>query len=319
MEGGKVMQKAPILLASNLPPLIEKQWQKILQSAMPEESLITLGELSDQTKVEIALVANPPSTIWDKLPHLKWIQSLWAGVENLLVDKSIPDVPVCRLIDPDLAQAMAETVMAAVMGLHRHFDIYKRQQSERDWIPHPPVFARDRRVTILGLGEMGRISAARLASLGFSVRGWSRSKKTLANVTAYQGEGGLTQSVNQADILVNLLPLTKQTRGILNQTIFQYLAEDACLINFGRGAHLNEEDLLASLGQGKIRHAVLDVFKSEPLPKGHIFWSHPQVTLLPHIAATTNPISASKVIAQNIRHYRQTGMIPASCDRSLGY
>ncbi|WP_279012207.1 NAD(P)-dependent oxidoreductase, partial [Zymomonas mobilis] len=124
---------------------------------------------------------------------------------------------------------------------------------------------------------------------------------------------------DRANILVNLLPLTEQTRAILNRDIFQLLAPDACLINFGRGAHLVEADLLDYLEQDKIRHAFLDVFAQEPLPTEHPFWSHPKITVFPHIAATTNPVSASKVIAQNIRHYRQTGVIPVSCNRVLGY
>ncbi|MCP9308367.1 2-hydroxyacid dehydrogenase [Zymomonas mobilis] len=313
------MQKAPILLATRLSPMIEAQWQENLQAIMPEENILSLNQIHDRRGIEIALVANPPSGILGDFPDLKWIQSLWAGVENLLTDKTLPKIPICRLIDPDLAQAMAETVTAAVMAFHRDFDLYQSQQQQKLWRQHPPVSTRERSVTILGLGEMGRVSAAMLASLGFSVHGWSRSPKNLQDITCYHGEEGLRRSVDQANILVNLLPLTEQTRAILNRDIFQLLAPDACLINFGRGGHLVEAELLDYLEQDKIRHAFLDVFVQEPLPTEHPFWSHPKITVFPHIAATTNPVSASKVIAQNIRHYRQTGVIPVSCNRVLGY
>ncbi|MCA1956523.1 glyoxylate/hydroxypyruvate reductase A [Zymomonas sp.] len=313
------MQKAPILLATRLSPKVEAQWQKNLQAMMPEENILTLNQIQVRRGIEMALVANPPSGVLGDFPDLKWIQSLWAGVENLLTDKTLPEIPICRLIDPDLAQAMAETVTAAVMAFHRDFDLYKSQQQQKSWLQHPPVFARNRHVTILGLGEMGRASAAMLAALGFSIHGWSRSPQNLQDVTCYHGEDGLRQSVDQANILVNLLPLTEQTYAILNRDIFQHLAPDACLINFGRGAHLVEDDLLDYLEQGKIRHAFLDVFAKEPLPIEHLFWSHPKITVFPHIAAMTNPVSASKVIAQNIYRYRQTGVIPVSCNRVLGY
>lgn len=313
------MNDFPLLLATSLAPPLEKIWLQHLQAAMPEEKIITLDQAQDASAIEIALVANPPAGILEHFPNLKWIQSLWAGVENLLADKTLPDIPICRLIDPDLSQAMAETVVASVMGLHRYFDIFKAQQQKKLWAQRPSRSTRDCRVTVLGLGEMGRVSAVSLASLGFSVRGWSRSKKKLKDIETYQGIDGLKQAVDQTDILVNLLPLTDQTKGILNRNFFQYLAPEACLVNFGRGAHLIEADLLEYLDKGSIRHAVLDVFSVEPLQKDHVFWEHPRVSVLPHIAATTNPVSASAVIAKNIRLYRKTCIIPVGCNRSLGY
>ncbi|MFT8736390.1 MAG: glyoxylate/hydroxypyruvate reductase A [Zymomonas mobilis] len=313
------MNDSPILLATSLAAPLEKIWLQHLQAAMPEEKIITLDQVQDASAIEIALIANPPAGALGHFSNLKWIQSLWAGVENLLADKTLPDIPICRLIDPDLSQAMAETVVAAVMGVHRYFDIFKAQQQKKIWAQLPSRSTRDCQVTVLGLGEMGRVSAASLVSLGFVVKGWSRSKKTLKNIETYQGADGLREAVDRADILVNLLPLTDQTKGILSRNLYQYLAPDACLVNLGRGAHLIEADLLEYLDKSRMRHAVLDVFSIEPLPEDHVFWEHPRVTVLPHIAATTNPVSASSVIAKNIRLYRQNGMIPVGCNRSLGY
>ncbi|MFC3692487.1 2-hydroxyacid dehydrogenase [Chenggangzhangella methanolivorans] len=310
------MASSPVLLLTSLSADDEAAWLHALRSAMPDEVVETDP---DRPAVEIAIVANPPPGGLRGLPALKWVHSLWAGVDGLLKDPTVPDVPVLRLVDPTMAQAMAETVAAAVLGLHREFDVYGAQQRAGLWSARPFRFARDRAVTILGLGEMGRASAALLKAVGFDVRGWSRSGATIEGVRTFAGADGFLQAVRGAEILVNLLPLTPETEGVLCAKTFEALAGGACVVNFGRGGHVAESDLVDALNSGRLRHAVLDVFRTEPPPAGHPFWSHPGVTILPHVAAPTDMSSASAVVAVAVATYRMTGVAPEGLDRRRGY
>lgn len=310
---------APLLLATSLPADEEAAWQKALARAMPGEAVVTASAVADRAAVEIAVVANPAPGALRDLPALRWVHSLWAGVDGLLRDQTLPDVPVVRLVDPTLARAMAETVAAAVLHLHRDLHIYAAQQRRREWRQHPARPAVDRRVGVLGLGEMGRAAAGLLVALGFPVRGWSRTAREVAGVTTFAGADGLATTLDGAEILVNALPLTDATRGILNRRTFGQLAPGACLVNVGRGAHLVGADLLDALGTGRIGHAVLDVFDQEPLPGEHPFWSHPGVTILPHVAAPTSMISAAAIVARAVAAYRSSGRVPAGVDRRQGY
>lgn len=310
------MTSSPILLLTSLSTAEEAAWLEALRSAMPGEIIETDA---DPSAVEIAIVANPPPGALPALPALKWVHSLWAGVDSLMTDPTIPDAPVLRLVDPTMARAMAESVAAAVLGLHRDADVYGAQQRAGRWAPRPYRFATDRRVAILGLGEMGRASAEMLKAIGFDVRGWSRSGATIDGVRTFAGASGFLDALQDAEILVNLLPLTPETEGVLRATTFEALAEGACLVNFGRGGHLVERDLIEALDAGRLRHAVLDVFRTEPLPVEHPFWSHPGVTILPHVAAPTNMASASAVVAAAVMRFRATGVTPEGLDRRRGY
>ena len=310
---------APLLLATSLPADEEAAWRDALTRAMPGEAVVTAGAVADRATVEIAVVANPAPGALRDLPALRWVHSLWAGVDGLLRDRTLPDVPVVRLVDPALARAMAETVAAAVLHLHRGLHTYAAQQRRREWRQHPARPAADRRVGVLGMGEMGRAAAGLLATLGFPVRGWSRTARAVAGVQTFAGAEGLVAALDGAEILVNALPLTDATRGILNRSTFGRLAPSACLVNVGRGAHLVEADLLDALETGRIGHAVLDVFDREPLPGQHPFWSHPGVTILPHVAAPTDMASAAAIVARAVAAYRLTGQVPAGLDRRRGY
>ena len=307
----------PLLLATSLPADEAAAWRDALARAMPGEAVETAA--ADRAAVEIAVVANPAPGALRDLPALRWVHSLWAGVDGLLRDETLPDVPVMRLVDPALARAMAETVAAAVLHLHRDLHTYAAQQRRREWRQHPARPAAERRVSVLGLGEMGRAAAGLLLALGFPVRGWSRSGRDVAGIRVFAGADGLDAALNGAEILVNALPLTDATRGLLNRRSFGRLAPGACLVNVGRGAHLVEADLLAALGAERIGHAVLDVFDQEPLPGDHPFWSHPGVTILPHVAAPTSMASAAAIVARAVAAYRATGQVPAGVDRDRGY
>jgi glyoxylate/hydroxypyruvate reductase A len=221
---------------------------------------------------------------------LRLIQSLWAGVDRLMADPTLPPgVPVARMVDPAMAAAMAETALWAVLSLHRDFFDYQRQQRDGIWHPHAQRRADGVHVLVLGQGEMGRGAAARIAQQGYPVQGWRRDGTPLAPRLA------------QADIVINLLPLTLQTHGLLNAEFFAALPPEASVVNLARGAHVVDADLLAALDSGRLRHAVLDVFHTEPLPASHPYWQHPRVTVLPHVAAATDPRSAAAVVAANLR------------------
>ncbi|MCJ2080286.1 2-hydroxyacid dehydrogenase [Methylobacterium sp. J-090] len=315
---------APLLLVTSLGPDEEAKWRAALAAAMPDEVIATdLGIDSERAEirraVEIAIVANPsPGSIRD-LPRLQWVQSLWAGVDAVLADATVPDVPLVRLVDPSLARAMAEAVAAAVLYLHRDLPFYAAQQRRGEWRPHAVRSADRRRITILGMGEMGRASAAVLKAIGFPVQGWNRSGAECDGFPVRSGLEGLRTALAETDILVNLLPLTPTTRGLLNRDVFQRLPPGAGFVNYGRGAHVIDADLLEALGTGAIGHAVLDVFETEPLPENHRFWTTPGVTILPHVAAPTNLVSAAEIVAATVRTYRLTGCIPRGVSRDRGY
>ena len=310
-----------IPLVTSLSPEEESRWRQRLTEQMPNETFAPLAELTEQQKqqCELAIVANPDPQALASLPNLIWVQSLWAGVERMV--SQLPDAKfkIVRLIDPHLAQTMAEAVLSWTLYLHRDMPHYAQQQTLAQWQPRPMVRAQDRRIGILGLGELGAKSAQRLIANDFQVFGWSRSEKHLAGVTCYHGDDGLPQLLSQSDILVCLLPLTTATKGLLNADTLSHLPKEAALINFARGAIIDDLALQKKLQQGAIRHAVLDVFQQEPLPKENAYWRMKEVTVLPHISAPTHIITACEVVAQNIRRYRQTKQIPAAVDMHRGY
>ncbi|KQP30584.1 glyoxylate/hydroxypyruvate reductase A [Methylobacterium sp. Leaf104] len=310
---------APLLLVTSLPAAEEAGWRDALGAAMPDERILTISDGAEASEAEVAIVANPPLGALAGLSNLRWIQSLWAGVDRLVLDDTLPDVPVRRLVDPTLARAMAEAVAAAVLSLHRDFPRYAAQQRTGMWRQHPVRPASARCVTILGLGEMGRAAADLLRAIGFPVRAWSRSGTPHGTLPVACGPEGLARSLAAADILVNLLPLTPDTRGILAADTFRRLPPGAALVNFGRGAHLVEDDLLAALEAGALGHAILDVFPEEPLPPEHRLWAHPGITILPHVAAPTDMASAAAIVADAVAEFRRTGRAPAGLDRMRGY
>lgn len=298
-----------LLLAGSFDPGEEEVWRGALQAALPEATLLGPAQ-ARQAPAEVlaAIVANPPPGSLQGLPALRLIQSLWAGVDRLLADPTLPaGVPLARMVDPAMNAAMAETALWAVLSLHRHFFAYARQQGAGLWQPLPQRRASEVRVLVLGQGQMGGTAAARLAQQGYTVSTWRRDGQPLAPRLA------------QADIVVNLLPLTPATRGLLDARCFAALPRGAGVVNLARGAHVVDEDLLAALDSGQVGHAVLDVFSTEPLPAAHRYWQHPQVTVLPHAAAATDPRSAAQVAAANVRAVL-AGQAPAHrVDRERAY
>lgn len=287
---------------------------------MPELEVRLWPEIGDPAEIEYALVWRPEAGLLASLPNLKLILSLGAGVDHLLGDPSLPrEVPLVRLVDPYLTDAMSEYVALQVLRLHRHDLDYQVQQRVQIWREIEQKNAGERRVGILGFGEIGEATGRRLAALGFPVSGWSRRERTIPGFTLYAGSEGLPRLLAESEILVCLLPLTAETEGILNARSFARLPRGAGLVNAGRGPHLVEEDLIPALDSGQLSAAALDVFRIEPLPSEHPFWRHPRILVTPHIAGATNPLSAAPVVIDNIRRCAAGRPLVNQVDLRRGY
>jgi glyoxylate/hydroxypyruvate reductase A len=309
-----------ILIAADFSADEWAAWWPALQAALPGELLLRERGHTPAEQIDIALVANPKGGELQGLPELRLIQSLWAGVEGLLADPTVPaDVPLARMVDPVMNEAMAQTALWAVLGLHRRFFAYAAQQQARQWRQRPQWRADECPVAVLGLGHMGRSVAQRLAGNGYPVCGWSARQAHIDGVVALAGDAALPHVLAKARIVVNLLPLTPATRGFFDSRRLAQMMRGASLVNLARGAHVVEADLLAALDGGHLSHAVLDVFGTEPLPADHVFWVHPQITVLPHIAALTDARSAAQVVARNVQALRQGAPLMHRVDRARGY
>ena len=307
-----------LLLACDVGADEAASWRAALAAALPGERLVESKDAADD--IEVAIVANPRPGALAGLPRLRLIQSLWAGVDRLLADPTLPGgVPIVRMVDPAMSVAMAETALWAVLALHRGFFRYARLQREGRWAPHGHRRADEMVVAVLGLGQMGRGAALQLSAQGYRVLGWSARPNAVEGIETHAGDAALDALLARADIALDLLPLTPATRGLFDATRFARMKPGAGFVNLARGAHVVEADLLAALDAGPLRHAVLDVFQTEPLPAGHAFWSHPRVTVLPHAAAQTDPRSAASVVAANLRAWRAGQSLEHVVDRARGY
>lgn len=311
----------PIPFASSLPAPDAQRWIDALQAAMPEERVVPLAALDAAARAacEVAIVANPRPEDLRALPNLQWVHSVWAGVERLLAALPAGDPKVVRLVDPQLAETMAEAVLAWTLYLHRDMPRYARNQAARQWQPLDYVRPQDRTVSLLGLGALGTAAANRLRQAGFTVCGWSRTRKALPGVACFAGDDELPAMLRRTDILVGLLPLTSQTRGLVDAQVLATLPREAAFINFARGALVDDAALKAALDTGHLAHAVLDVFATEPLPAEAWPWSHPRVTVLPHISGPTDRGTASAIVAANLRSWRTQGLLPPTVDPQAGY
>jgi len=245
------------------------------------------------------------------------VLNLWAGVENVVGNETLT-VPLARMVDPGLTEGMVEWVTGHVLRHHLGIDANLAAQNG-EWVKHVPPLARDRKVGILGLGELGRACGEALAFLKFDVAGWSRSPKSLPGIACHHGESGLRAVLGRSGILVLLLPLTADTENTLDAQAIASMPEGAVVLNPGRGALIDDAALLAGLDSGHLAQATLDVFRTEPLPPEHPFWAHPKVTVTPHIASDTRPPSASRVIAENVRRGEAGEPFLHVVDRDAGY
>lgn len=313
-----------ILLSGDFEAAELDEWRQCLGAALPEAQWLDHAQaLAVADTVEVAVVANPPPGSLQGLPRLRLIQSLWAGVDRLLRDATVPPgVPIARMVDPAMNASMAETALWATLALHRDCFAYARDQRQQRWRPRTSRRADQLQVLVLGLGQMGRSAAQRIAQQGYRVSGWRlrpAAAAALQGIEQHAGAAALPALLARSDIVINLLPLTAATAGLLDARWFAAMKTGASIVNLARGAHLVEADLLAALACGQIAHAVLDVFDTEPLPRDHAFWLHPQVTVLPHVAGQTDAASASLVVAANVHALRDGRPLQHLVERERGY
>lgn len=297
------------------------EWGRYLKAELPGITFRNWNDPGDDGAVTYALVWKAPhGELKRRFPKLKAILSLGAGVDHVFADPDLPEgVPVIRMVDPMLRQGMVEYALLYALSLHRLVPQLEALQRACDWVPLMAPPAQERRVGVMGLGVLGGAIAKALADVGFQTRGWSRRPKDLPGVACFSGQDGLKSFLAGCDILVSVLPMTPQTKDILDADLFAQLPKGAGLINMGRGGQQVEADILAALDNGQLSHAVLDVFQTEPLPRDHAFWGHPKVTVTPHIAAITHPSSGAKVIAGIISDIEAGRAPPNRVDPAAGY
>ncbi len=300
----------------------EENWKRYkapLQDALDDKSLdYELGTTITPSEVDYIVYA-PSSPLQDFSPYtkLKAVLNLWAGVEGVTNNKTLK-VPLARMVDSGLTDGMVEWVTGHTLRHHLGIDKHIHGQ-DGIWRSYVPPLAKDRVITILGLGTLGTACGIALKRLGFNVRGWSRREKRVDGIQCFYGDEQIDSSLMDADIVVLLLPDTPLTQNILNKHTLNLLKRGAFVLNPGRGPLIDDDALLAALDSGQIEHATLDVFRIEPLPQNHQYWSNNKVTVIPHKASETRPKTASQVIAMNIERAENGQELLYLVDRENGY
>lgn len=298
-----------------------EDWRAALARHLPDESVRVWPDLGPPEAIEFAIVWKPEPGLLARLPNLRAILSLGAGIDHLTNDPTLPrHVPLVRLIDPSLTRQMSEYVVMNVLRHHRRMPDYARLQTEESWTPLLPApDAAKCRVGLMGLGVLGRDAADKLRPFGFALRVWTRAPHSYPDIEPFHGGDGLHPFLAGCDILVCLLPLTAATRGILNARTLAVLPRGASLINAARGGHVVTADLLTALDSGQLAGVTLDVTDPEPLPAGHPLWRHPKVTITPHVASLTLPDTAAAIMAATIRRLRSGLPIDGLVNLDRGY
>ncbi len=281
-----------------------EQWLAALNTHLPETVIEVYPEIKDYATVDFVLCWKPEKNVFNKFPNLKTIQSIGVGVDRIIYTQTIKeDQRITRMVDENLSNDMFEFLLAAVLGQLKNINLYHQQQAQKTWLPNSYHSIKDFNICILGLGTIGSFVAEKFVALGFKVKGWSVSRKTILGVESFEGENEMSNALDGTDILINILPATKQTENIINKNILRQLNKGAFLINVGRGEHLVEKDLLTLLDEGHLSGALLDVFKTEPLPQNHPFWVHPKIQITPHVASITNIKSAVFTVVENYQNH----------------
>ena len=294
-------------------------WRDALADLVPDLAVRSSEEITRVEDVRYALVWDPPHGFFDRYPGLRLITILGAGADAFAGRTDLPAVPVARISDPGMARMMSHYVLFAVLRYARDIPLLEAAQRERRWNYVQPRPAATVTVGILGLGELGSLAASELARQGFAVRGWSRSPKAIEGVTSMTGAAGLDGVLATSDIVVAMLPLTADTRRLLDRRRLALMRRGAKLINVSRGAVLDEAALVDALGSGHLGGATLDVFEREPLDPEHPLWTLPNVLITPHLASTAMPASSARQIAENISRSRQGLPLLNRLDLQRGY
>jgi glyoxylate/hydroxypyruvate reductase len=294
-------------------------WARHFAARAPDLPFRLWPDVGDPAQVRYLAAWMPPENIAATFRNLELIFSVGAGVDQFDLSQLPAHVPLIRMLEPGIAEGMVEYVTMAVLALHRDLVHFIAQQRQQTWREIQTTQATKRRVGVMGLGQLGQAALERLKPFGFPLAGWNRSPRSIEGVSCYAGQEALPDFLAQTDILVCLLPLTDETHGILNASLFERLPRGARLVNVGRGGHLVEAELIEALERGILSAAVVDVAAQEPLPAGHPFWHHPRILLTPHIASMTSPETAVEYVLETIARHRRGEDLPGRVDRERGY
>lgn len=297
-----------------------KIWENCIKEQLPKFRFEVLDRTLNRHLVKYAIVWSPPKGLLCEFPGLEAIFVIGAGVDSLLQDPDIPDVPIFRLTDAGMAYQMAHYVIYGVLHFQRKFSEYQQSQSVSEWQPITDIVPpANFGVGVLGLGAIGSVIASEITRLGFSTKGWSTSIKKIKNVDTFCGDEGLDHVLQSSRVLVNVLPLTKDTKEIFSKDLFARLRPGTFLINIGRGQHVNEADLLSAIDANIVLGAMLDVFSVEPLPSSSLLWTNPRVLITPHTSGLTVPEEAMSQIISNIKLAERQQIPLGEVDRGRGY
>lgn len=307
------------IMVATATPAATKRWQEVMQAALPQFEVVAWEPGIAPSGARYAVVWSPPDTVFQQETKLEAVFNLGAGVDAILALPSLPDIPVYRLEDAGMAPQMAEYVIHGLATLSRGFDAYVQRQREASWSPLAATRYEDWPVGVMGLGKLGSYVAKAVAALGYPVAGWARSARNEEGIEVFHGADQFAAFLSRTRVLVNLLPLTPETQGIINQDLLLKLLPDAVIINIARGAHVVDDDLLAALDSGRVQAAILDVFNQEPLPASHRYWSHPSVKITPHVAAVTLEAEAAQQISERIQRLERGESVSGLVRRETGY
>lgn len=295
-------------------------WRDIVAARVPQMPFLRWGhDAVDPQEVRYIAAWNAPTEFIAQFPNLEILFSVGAGIDQLPINALPPQVRVVRMVEQGIITGMAEYVAMACLALHRDLPFFISEQRAGRWSYRHTRLASQSRIGVMGLGELGRAALEVLKPLGFPLSGWSRTARAIEGVTCFAGAEAFDAFLAQSDILVCLLPLTAETRGILCRETFAKMPEGSAVINAGRGGHLVAEDLIAALDAGQLRAAMLDVTSPEPLPEGHAFYHHPAIFLTPHVAAETRHETAGNVLADNLERLLKGEPLLGEVDRTRGY
>jgi glyoxylate/hydroxypyruvate reductase A len=297
-----------------------RSWFEIFERELPDIPVRLWPDYDDPAKVEFVIASELPAGEFAKFANLKFVASMAVGVERLLGDKTMPaHIPIVRSVNPARGDTMTEYVALHVLRYFRRMPDYHSNQDRHHWARLPDRAAADTGVGLMGLGNLGLMAAERLRLFNFPVAGWVRNARDIDGIETFAGKERFHAFLARSQIVVCLLPLTPETRNILDARAFAAMPRGSYLINAGRGEHIVDEDLLSALDSGQLAGATLDVFRTEPLPPGHPYWSHPKITVTPHNAAATREAHGADVVLDNIRRARAGQPLVNLVDKAAGY
>jgi glyoxylate/hydroxypyruvate reductase A len=281
-------------------PAVAKQWRKLLAEMLPTMEFRVWPEVGDPNDIEFVLWRHPKQGVLATLPNVKALFTMAAGVDHLDYDDIPAGFPIVRVVDPGMQENISTYAITWTLYFHRHFHAYEEQKARREWKVLPTAIPEKTPVGILGLGTLGTITARCLTTMGFPVAGWSRTAKSLDGIECFHGPDGVLPLMGRSKIVIVLLPMTAETKGVINAASLAAMPEGGFLINVARGAMVVDDDLLAALDNGHLAGAALDVFNEEPLTSDHPFWTHSKIRMTPHNASGPNVPARARQLADDI-------------------